>query len=292
MIDISKQITNISDGVNAMMTQQMDKEGIKVLKWLSSLDCHSKQREVFSRRQPGTGEWLLESPEFQNWFDGEENFLFCSGSPGVGKTVLTSAIVDYLQRKFPSSDIAVAFIYCNYAEKRSLTEYIMSIIQQILRQRYMIPDYVMDVYRKHRLMGTELNRSESSDLLRTLAYSIPGLYIVVDALDECQDSKGTRSDLIKELRSLSSNTRVLCTSRRLGDIVEKLNDVPHLCIEASDADVRAYLGARADSEENIVRFRKKDPTIRGNIIARVAEKANGMQVLPNLIAFCRLLNHV
>jgi hypothetical protein len=259
-----------------MMDQQMDKEGIKVLKWLSSLDCHSKQREIFSRRQPGTGEWIFESPEFQNWIDGKEHFLWCSGSPGVGKTVLTSAIVDYLQRRFPSPDVAVAFIYCNYAEKRSLTEYVTSIIQQILRQRYMIPDYVLELYRKHRSMGTELNRTESLELLRSLAYSIPGLYVVVDALDECQDSKRTWSDLIEELRSLPPNTRVLCTSRRLGDIEERLIDVPHLEIKASDADVRAYLGARADSEENIVRCCKKDPALRATIIEKVAAKAHGM----------------
>ncbi|KAM3084408.1 hypothetical protein ACMFMG_001486 [Clarireedia jacksonii] len=277
-----EHITNISDGVNAMINQQMDKEGIKVLKWLSSLDCHSKQREILSRRQPGTGEWLFESPEFQNWINGEERFLWCSGSPGVGKTVLTSAIIDYLQRRFPLPDVAVAFIYCNYAEKNSLTEYITSIIQQILRQRYLIPDYVMDLYRKHRSMGTVLNRTESLDLLRSLAYSIPGLYIVVDALDECQESKKTRSDLIRELRNLSPNARVLCTSRRLGDIEEKLMDVLHLEIKASDTDVRAYLGARADSEENIVRFCKKDPTLRATIIERVSKKANGMFLLAHL----------
>ncbi|PQE26429.1 Ankyrin repeat-containing domain protein [Rutstroemia sp. NJR-2017a BBW] len=282
VFDISKKITNINDGVNTMMNQQVDKEGIEMLKWLFSWDCHSEQREVSSRRQPSTGEWIFKSPEFQHWIDGEKRFLWCSGSPGVGKTVLTSAIVDYLQGKFPSSDVAIAFIYCNYAEKRSLTEYITSIIQQILRQQYTIPDYVLELYRKHQSMRTKLNRTEGSELLRSLAHSISGLYLVVDALDECQDSKKTRSDLIGELRSLSPNTRVLCTSRRLGDIEEKLSDAPHLEIQASDADVRAYLGAKVDSEENIVRFCKRDPTLRATIIEKVAAKANGMFLLAHL----------
>ncbi|CAD6445238.1 4a4361a0-46ea-4436-a941-eb14bdffe16c [Sclerotinia trifoliorum] len=280
--DISKQVTTISSGLDAIITQQMDKESIQVLEWLSTIDCHSKQREMLSRRHEGTGEWLFESQKYQNWLDGKDRLLWCSGSPGAGKTVLASAIVDNLETTFSSSNVGVAFVYCNYAEKTTIAEYLASIVQQLVRQRYVIPDYVIDLYRKHRSMGRNLTSAEAVHLLHLLTSEFPRLYIVVDGLDECDETKKTRSNLVRELRNLPLNTNVLLTSRRLGDIEDKLSDCPHLEIRASDHDVRAYLGARIDTDENILKFCKKDPTLRETIVGKIAEKAHGMFLLAHL----------
>ncbi|KAF7939835.1 hypothetical protein EAE99_001640 [Botrytis elliptica] len=282
VVDISNQVTTISDSVDAIITQQMDKESLKVLKWLSAIDCHSKQREILSRRQEGTGEWLFKSQEYQNWLGGKDRLLWCSGSPGAGKTVLTSAIVDDLETRFSVSNVGIAFIYCNYAEKISIAEYLASIIQQLIRQRYVIPDYILDLYHKHRSMGTKINAAEAVHLLHILASEFPRLYIVVDALDECEETKKTRTNLIRQLQNLPSNAHLLLTSRRLGDIEEKLSDHPHLEIRASDDDVRVYLEARIDMEENILKFCKKDPTIRKTIVGKIAEKAHGMFLLAHM----------
>lgn len=258
----------------------MDKESLKVLKWLSAIDCHSKQRETLSRKQEGTGEWLFRSQEYQNWLSGKDRLLWCSGSPGAGKTVLTSAIVDDLETRFSVSNVGIAFIYCNYAEKISIAEYLASIIQQLIRQRYVIPDYILDLYHKHRSMGTNIDTAEAVHLLHILISEFPRLYIVVDALDECEETKKTRTNLIRQLQNLPSNAHLLLTSRHLGDIEEKLSDCPHLEIRASDDDVRVYLEARIDMEENILKFCKKDPTLRETIVGKIAEKAHGMSVNP------------
>jgi hypothetical protein len=34
---------------------------------------HGKQQDAFRRHQKNTGQWLLESPEFLNWLDGEDS---------------------------------------------------------------------------------------------------------------------------------------------------------------------------------------------------------------------------
>ncbi|KAB8300991.1 hypothetical protein EYC80_002915 [Monilinia laxa] len=282
VIDISKQVTTIGDSVDAIITNQMDKEGIKVLNWLSEIDCHSKQREILSQRQDGTGGWLFESQEYQDWLHGKGKLLWCSGSPGAGKTVFTSAIVDNLQTMFSASNVGVAFIYCNYAEKIDVTAYLTSIIQQLIRQRYAIPKYVLDLYHEHTFMGRHLNKAEATHLLHSLISEFPRLYLVVDALDECDETKKIRTDLIHELRTLPSNTHVLLTSRRLGDIEEKLSGYPHLEIRASDNDVQEYLEARIDREENILKFCKKDPTLRKTIVGKIAEKAHGMFLLVHM----------
>jgi hypothetical protein len=56
-----------------------DEERQKILKWLSPLNPFARQDEIFSKRQPGTGTWLLDSSEFKKWKSGEEKSLWCFG---------------------------------------------------------------------------------------------------------------------------------------------------------------------------------------------------------------------
>lgn len=40
----------------------------EILKGLSSLNFNDKQRDVFEKHHLGTGQWLLKTDEFQQWF--------------------------------------------------------------------------------------------------------------------------------------------------------------------------------------------------------------------------------
>jgi hypothetical protein len=73
---------------------------LKILDWLTRIDYGPQQTDYIRRRQPGTGQWLLDSPKFQTWLNTENQTLFCPGIPGAGKTILTSVIVDYLFNEF------------------------------------------------------------------------------------------------------------------------------------------------------------------------------------------------
>lgn len=51
-----------------------------ILTSLSSLDFDKKQKHVFSQRREGTGQWLLQCPEFEGWFKGVTcQTLWCYG---------------------------------------------------------------------------------------------------------------------------------------------------------------------------------------------------------------------
>ena len=50
-----------------------------LLQWLSPLDFSSKQSDALSRRQEGTGRWLLESNEFHSWLETAGRVLWCPG---------------------------------------------------------------------------------------------------------------------------------------------------------------------------------------------------------------------
>lgn len=51
-----------------------------MLNALSEQSFHTKQRDTFSKHSEGTGQWMVESNEFQQWFQGSQNsVLWCYG---------------------------------------------------------------------------------------------------------------------------------------------------------------------------------------------------------------------
>ena len=83
--------------------------------WLTPIDNAPQQNDFISRRQEGTGGWLLHSEEFQRWIDQKDQTLFCPGIPGAGKTMITSIVVDNLYTRFENDgSIGIAYIYCNF----------------------------------------------------------------------------------------------------------------------------------------------------------------------------------
>ena len=81
---------NIKDSFNTIIYNS--DEDAKIMRWLSPLEPSTRHQGIRTDRFEGVGEWLLETSEFQEWrgdVSGVDNaVLFCSGSPGVGKTYL------------------------------------------------------------------------------------------------------------------------------------------------------------------------------------------------------------
>jgi hypothetical protein len=86
-----------------------------ILDWLTPIDYAAQQHDFISRRQAGSGQWLLESEEFQAWLNTDNQTLFCPGIPGAGKIILISIVVEELTTRFSNDPtIGIAYIYCNF----------------------------------------------------------------------------------------------------------------------------------------------------------------------------------
>jgi len=57
----------------------IDEESQKILDWLSPLNFWEKQHDALSRREAGTGQWILEEPAFIEWLDRTQRILWCPG---------------------------------------------------------------------------------------------------------------------------------------------------------------------------------------------------------------------
>jgi hypothetical protein len=53
------------------------RERDRILNWLTRVDYASQQNDFFSKRQPGTGKWLLDTDHFKTWVATKGQMLFC-----------------------------------------------------------------------------------------------------------------------------------------------------------------------------------------------------------------------
>ena len=63
-----------------LLTRCLDEETKRILHWLSPVNFWLKQEDVYKQREPGTGKWLLEHPDFLEWEKGNTEMLWCCGS--------------------------------------------------------------------------------------------------------------------------------------------------------------------------------------------------------------------
>lgn len=168
----------------------MDSEDdLKILNWLTPIDYGPIHSDILNRRQLGTGQWLLDSTEYQAWLNTSEQTLFCSGIPGAGKTVLTSIVVDELIKRFSNDPtVGIAYIYCNFWRQgeQKIDDLLSSLLKQLTMSQPSLPSSVKDHFDQHRIKETRPSLDEILRSLRAVAIMYSRVFIIVDALDECQ----------------------------------------------------------------------------------------------------------
>ncbi|KAL6918298.1 hypothetical protein FSST1_009793 [Fusarium sambucinum] len=276
--DVSRKVTHI----HSAYCEEEDKD---ILEWLTTIDYSSVHNDTIKRRQPGTCQWLLESKEYHTWLQTTGKTMLCLGIPGAGKTILTSVVVDHLVKLFhEDSDIGIAYIYCNYGKQdhHKIEKILTSLLRQLAERQVSIPTVVRDLFNYHQPRKIWPSIEELSEALRSLVKTHNRVYIIFDALDECQTSGGVRSQLLKLLVDLKKNSHanLFMTSRFMPDIEGVFQgDITKLEIRASEEDVGRYLDSRLASLSQLV-ARNKD--LRDDIRTKVIKAVDGMFLLAEL----------
>ena len=83
---LSKEILSTGKDTNQCFHTFTDRASFrKLIELLSPLNFPARQAEELSKAIEKTGQWLLESKEFELWASGNLNLLYCPGEPGTGK---------------------------------------------------------------------------------------------------------------------------------------------------------------------------------------------------------------
>ena len=193
-------------------------EDLNVLKWLTPIDYATQQSDHISRRQPGTGQWLLDSAEYQEWLKSPGKTLFCPGIPGAGKTILTAIVIDnILTRCKYDPSVGIAYLYCDFRRQHEqrTEDLLANLLKQLAQQQASMPDGVQTLYNQYRNQPKRLNLHEILSTLHCVSILYPRFYIIVDALDECQVADGCRTRLLSGIFELQARVRanIFSTSR-------------------------------------------------------------------------------
>jgi hypothetical protein len=234
------------DNVVTLVRSQEDQDRQTILDWITPIDYALQQSNFISRRQAGTGQWLLDSAEFKAWVETDKRTLFCPGIPGAGKTILTSVVVEELLMRFENDgNIGIAYLYCNYRQQheQNLEDLFASLLKQFVQEQPFIPDSVKTLYDRHKDKRTRPSLGEILGVLQTVAAAYSRVFIIVDALDECQISDGCRQRFLLGLVNLQATCRanLFATSRPISSIEKEFEGNSKLEIRASNEDVRRYL---------------------------------------------------
>ncbi|KAI1753132.1 hypothetical protein F4782DRAFT_539851 [Xylaria castorea] len=222
------------------------KEDRKPLDWLVPNDYGSRQADLLSEREPGTGQWLLNTNEYRDWKQGLRKTLFCRGDPGTGKTILAAMVVNDLESE-PNQDnaLAVSYVYCNYKRQHEQTaEHLLSsLLKQLAWSQPSLPKSVKQLYDQHKRKRTRPSLGEISEALESVTRQSSRVFIVVDALDECQASDNCRARFLSALFALQAKAEVhvLVTSRPIPEIIGQFEGSASIEIRAPNEDIRRYL---------------------------------------------------
>ena len=270
----------MSTGVSKLLRGQHDQEHETILKWLTPIDYAPQQSDYLKRRQPGTGQWLLDSAEYQAWLKTDKQTLFCPGIPGAGKTILTSIVIADLFNRFRNdTTVGIVYVYCNFRQKddQKVDDLLLSLLKQLAESQYSLPGSVKDLYDQHKRKRTRPSLDEILRVLRSAATMCSRAFIIVDALDECQVSDGCRARFLSELFSLQTHgVNIFATSRDIPDILDRFKTSVSLEIRATTDDVARYIEGHIGQLRSFVR---ENQQLQEEIKTGISEAVDGMYVL-------------
>lgn len=270
---VAEDVKKVSDSQEEEATRR---ERQQILDWITPIDYATQQIDLISLRQEGTGQWLLDSAEFQAWLNSDEQILFCPGIAGAGKTILTSIVVEELTTRFHNNEsIGIAYLYCNFRRlnEQKIDDLLASLLKQLADIQPSLPGTVKHLYDKHKTKWSRPSTHELSSAIQSVASLYSRAFILIDALDELSDFY--RSKFISAIHSLRKKTRAkfFVTSRPIPDMGKIFQPCLSREIAASNEDVRTYLNGHMSLLRKFVLNR---PELQEEIKTEITKAVEGM----------------
>lgn len=272
------KVESIDSSVSRLESRHRSEQDLKILDWLTPIDYGARHSDILRRRQPGTCQWLLDTTEYHTWLNEGGRTLFCPGIPGAGKTVLASVVIDTVMRRAQDDKtIGYAYLYFDYKQREMQTAENLAavLLKQLCLCRQALPQGIEDLHTRHKERRTRPTGQEISSALQSAIASYSRVYILADALDECQENDGCRNAFIGQLFSLqaTSGVSIFATSRFLPDVQALFDGSISMEIRANQEDVQRYLRYHA---RKLPGFILRDEQLRGKIVEKIAIIVDGM----------------
>lgn len=202
---------------------------------------------------------------------------------GCGKTVLSSNVVEDLNRHSeaePNKALVYFYFKMDDTTKRTSQSMLRAIIKQLFENPNRQSDALQSVHDQLKSQNS-ITETQLLSVFREMASTFDNVYVVLDALDECQD----RNDLFNFLEEIGTwqdvNINLLLTSRDERDITEAIEAVEleqswiKLTAAVLKEDVRTYISSRLQTDRAFKRW-SKHPEVQRDIEDSLTTKSDGM----------------
>ncbi|CAG8379268.1 unnamed protein product, partial [Penicillium salamii] len=271
------------EDVRSLSSHLEQKKDLRILNWITPINYGPQQSDILGRRHCGTGQWLLQSTPFETWKGTNKKTMFCPGMPGAGKTIITSIVIDDLDQEFRGDPtIGIAYVYCTFKQHGSqkINDLLAALLKQLAGQCQPLPQCIKELYENHIKTGTRPSTNEISALLNTIVATFSKIFIIVDALDECEAS--CRLQFVSEIFELQKlhSANIFATSRFISDMMERFKHAAvSLEIRATDEDVGIYLEGQMEQLRPCVLHNRE---LQKEIKIAISNAVDGMFLLAKI----------
>ena len=190
------------------------------------------------RPAPTTCEWIVDNKEYRNWLSREshQDILWIKGRAGVGKTVLSSFLLDIFQPRF--ANVCFFFFDTVNTQQKTALLALRSILHGLFEAHHCLLQYAMQFF-------TTRNVAILDDLVTMWDIfslclkdpSIGDVVCVLDALDECEQPG--RDELLGYIKAFDSQMKQFGEGKKVVKFLFTIKDAlwqrgNQLVLESSD----------------------------------------------------------
>lgn len=273
----------LSDVKGSLMDMQAREEQNRILEWLKGADHTTNHHAALKKKESGTCEWLLCSGQFQKFTSGAGQLMWLHGIPGAGKTVLSSAVIEYLSSGPVKGDRNIIYYYFDFNDhgKQTALGCFQSLVYQFFQQSNDTLPKIQKLYEDCK--GAAPSLPQLTGILTQLFSQDSPTFIVVDALDECkqEDGEEERSVVLEALREIKTSAtgplNIFIASRPEADITREMEDLCDISFDVQaalvDEDIRCHVRSCLETD---VRLKKWPESVKKEIEDKLTNDANGM----------------
>jgi len=156
-----------------------------------------------------------------------------------------------------------------------ISDLLASLLRQLAEGQSPLSKPVVDLYGLHKRKQTRPLLEEISKTLHSVAVSYSKIFILVDALDECEDVNGCRTRFLSEIFTIQEkcNLHFLATSRFIPGISQQFRGSEMQEILANSDDIQKYLDSRIPLLPSFV---QRNVELQEEIKSGIIESVQGM----------------
>ena len=233
----------------------------KIFSWLNAESCSSNYTLARQKCNTATGQWFLESEAFSRWKDDPQT-IWLHGISGCGKTILCSTAIEHLRHVYGQDhQSAIIYFFFDFQDSRKQhpRDLLKFLLEQLAAENENAIDSLQDLFRSCR-SGQDTPTHEQLIKACTEAAGFYGdIFIIIDALDECQHSEYTElGATLHALQKGIDNAHIMAFSQPTQGIRELMGSLAKQTISIEglhvEEDIGLYVRDRLNSSKGLNLF--------------------------------------